>query len=247
MNYYFITGTSRGIGKAIAELLLEDENNFITGLSRNKIISHENYRHVSIDLGDLNSVKNFKFEQYSDANRVVLINNAGTLGKVGRMGKHRPDNIINSYNVNLLSPTILINSFINTYRDVKAEKIIINVSSGAGKHPIEAWGVYCASKAALDMLSRVIQEEQAVTGEGFRIVSIAPGVVDTKMQEEIRSSSPDEFSRRNDFISYQAQGHLLDPGHAASRFIEIISNLTKINEVIFSLKEYDASISKKIQ
>ena len=245
MNYYYITGTSRGIGKAIAELLLENETNLVIGLSRSNTISHRNYKHITIDLSDLNNVRNFEFENVGDSNRIVLINNAGTLGKVGRMGKHIADTIINTYNVNLLSPTILMNSFIRAYRDVEAEKIIINMSSGAGKHPIEAWGSYSASKAALDMLSKVIAEEQAVTGEGFRIASVAPGVVDTKMQEEIRSSSPEDFSRRNDFVEYQSQGNLLDTRIVAARYVEIISRLSKFNDIVFSLREYDTSISKQ--
>jgi len=245
MNHHYITGTSRGIGKAIAELLLEDETNRVIGLSRSNTISHRNYKHITIDLTDLNSLRNFEFEIAGDASRIVLINNAGTLGKVGRMGKHITDSIINSYNVNLLSPTILMNSFIRAYRKVKTEKIIINISSGAGKHPIEAWGVYCASKAALDMLSRVIAEEQVVTGEGFRIASIAPGVVDTKMQEEIRGNSPEDFSRRNDFVEYQSQGHLLDTCIVAAWYVEIISRLTKFKDIVFFLMEYDTSIRKQ--
>ena len=162
MNYYYITGTSRGIGKSLAELLLKDDKNFVTGFSRTCTLKHSNYRHVRLDLSDLEKVNKLNFPRHENAKRIVLINNSGYIGEIKRAGRLKHKTLIDTYSINLTSPTVLINKFINVYNDSSAEKIIFNVSSGAGRSPIDAASAYCASKAGLDMFSRVIAEEQKI-------------------------------------------------------------------------------------
>ncbi|RPI16267.1 MAG: SDR family NAD(P)-dependent oxidoreductase [Ignavibacteriae bacterium] len=247
MNYYYITGTSRGIGKAITEHLLEDEKNFVIGISRASTIFTHNYKHFPLDLSDVDAVKAFDFEHHDDAKKIVLINNAGDIIEIKRAGHHRDSTIIDSMNINLTSALILINKFMKTYSDVTGKKIIVNVSSGAGKHPVDAWSAYCAAKAGLDMFSQVVAEEQKITGGDFKIFSVAPGVVDTKMQEQLRKTDKNEFSRVDDFIEYKEKGKLYEPEFVASVFADIINNANKIDEVIFSVSDYAKSKSTKVK
>lgn len=237
MNHYFITGTSRGLGKALATGLLENETNRVTGLSRECTITHPHYRHVEIDLNDLGAVKNFTFEDHPGASRLVLINNAGTLGGVKPVGKADPDMIIQSYHVNLVAPSLLTNTFVRTYAEHSAEKFILNISSGAGKNPIDGWSTYCASKAAIDLYSRVIKEEQQHTENGFRIWSVAPGVVDTSMQEEIRSASPEDFKQLGRFVDYHITKQLAHPETVARKYFTIFDEPDHFQEVVFSVKD----------
>src|SRR5579872_6128150 len=158
MNYYFITGASKGLGKAIAEELLRKENNKVIGIARTNTIAHPHYSHHSLDLGDIDKLKrtiNSLSIDLTDATSIVLINNAGLLGQVGRIGEIASESIEEVVRVNITAPAILMNEFISRYRTYPCMKVIINVSSGAGKRPIDGWGAYCASKAALDMLSMV--------------------------------------------------------------------------------------------
>lgn len=239
MNYYYITGTSRGIGKAIAELLLQDENNFVTGISRSKSIEHKNYRHTTLDLTNLYEVRKFRFGNHDKAKRVCLINNSGAIGQVKPVGKLSNEQLISDYHLNLVAPSILINDFIATYKDVQAEKMIVNVSSGAGKNAIDGWGVYCASKAGLDMFSKVADAEQQLTAKyGFRIFAIAPGVVETQMQTDIRSVSKEDFSRLDDFLNYKNTGQLADPKVIAEKFMRIIDKHRSITGVVLSVKDF---------
>jgi benzil reductase ((S)-benzoin forming) len=53
-----------------------------------------------------------------------------------------------------------MNNFIKKYQTYTNKRTILNVSSGAGRHAIDAWSVYCASKSALDMISETINTEQ---------------------------------------------------------------------------------------
>jgi len=243
MNYYYITGTSSGIGKEIATRLLKHPTNKIIGISRKTTITHVNYKHVQLDLSNLDSVAGFKFFEHAEAHRICLINNAGTLGEVIKTGKLSTQTIIKSYNVNLVAPSILCNAFINFYNSSTAEKIILNVSSGAGKHPLDGWSVYCASKAALDMFTRVVDEEQKLTGANaankngpFKIMSVAPGKVDTPMQAEIRKSAKEDFSQVQYFIDAKMQNQLLSPEAVAQKYVELLENTSKAKEAVFSLK-----------
>lgn len=240
MNYYYITGTSKGIGKSIAEHLLKDKNNFVTGISRSSSIKKSNYRHVTLDLSDTGRAGKFNFPRHEEAEKIILINNSGYIGEIKRAGNHEDKTLIDSINVNLAAPVILINKFIKTYRDSAAKKIILNVSSGAARYPVDAWSAYCASKAGLDMFSRVIAEEQKFTRGGFKIISVGPGVVDTNMQKMLRESDENEFSRKSDFVAYKEKGQLYSTEYVSKKYIEILENINNINEIVFSIKEYES-------
>ena len=126
MNYYYITGASRGIGKAIAEALLKNENNVVHGISRNHHIDHPNYERHTLDLSNPDHAASFNFETHRDAGTIVLINNAGDVGELVKLGGLDNTKIVKDYNLNLVSPSILINNFIQVYRDHAAAKQIIN-------------------------------------------------------------------------------------------------------------------------
>ncbi|MGZ4033294.1 MAG: SDR family NAD(P)-dependent oxidoreductase [Bacteroidia bacterium] len=247
MNYYYITGTSRGIGKAFAEHLLENPANNVIGISRQRSIEHPNYRHFHLDLTDVNAVASFRFELHSNPEKIYLINNAGALGFIKPIGKLSADIIIKNYTLNLIAPSVLTNEFINCYDGTDAEKVIVNISSGAGKNPIDGWAVYCSSKAGIDMFSRVVDTEQKVRAEhpqdnihkGFKIFSIAPGVVNTEMQTNIRSADKEDFSRLEDFIGYKVNNQLSEPDAVSLKYIDLLSNLNSIKGVLSSIKDYD--------
>jgi benzil reductase ((S)-benzoin forming) len=247
LNYYYITGTSRGIGKAFAEYLLEDPSNHVIGISRQKTIEHPNYRHFFLDLTDINAVADFKFELHSNPQKIYLINNAGALGFIKPIGKLTAASIIASYTLNLIAPSVLTNAFIACYNTTDAEKVILTISSGAGKNPIDGWSVYCASKAGIDMFTRVVDVEQKLREKhpqesihnGFRIFSISPGVVNTQMQTEIRSASKEDFSRVEDFKAYKETDQLADPKNVSKKYFEILADITSIKDVLSAVKDYN--------
>ncbi len=247
MNYYYITGTSRGIGKALAEQLLENPSNLVIGMSRQRSIEHPNYSHFFLDLTDASAISDFRFELHANAQKIYLINNAGALGFIKPVGNLSSETIIKNYTLNLIAPSLLTNAFIECYNSTDAEKVILNISSGAGRKPVDGWAVYCASKSGLDMFSMVVDEEQKIRAtqpqenihKGFKIYSIAPGVVDTGMQEEIRNAKIGDFSRLEDFINFKVNNQLSEPKLVSKKIVDVLNNLTNIKAVLSSIKDYE--------
>lgn len=243
MRYFFITGSSKGIGKGLVERVLEEEDTEVHGFSRSSGVEHPRYHHHSADLGDVDwlakNVNNF-FPKLDSPGQIVLINNAGMLGDVKYMGDLDNTSYARLFNLNVTAPAMLMNEFIKAYREHTAEKLIINVSSGAGKYPVDGWSGYCASKAALDMLSQVAQTELLEKGLSghFKVYALAPGVVDTEMQGEIRQVSKENFSKLDKFIKYKKEGALDDARHTAEKFMELINNSSRFTDVIQDVRRY---------
>ncbi len=234
MNHYYITGSSSGIGKALAEELLKDEHHVVHGMARRQTIEHPRYRHTTMDFAWQEAVLNFSFEPHpDDTKRIVLVNNAGTLGDMGYLGEMRDEDIAASLNVNLLTPAVLTNKFLHQFAGHPAEKVIINITSGAATSAYDGWSIYCTSKAGVDMLTRVGVEERKYRHDGrTHILGIAPGVVDTQMQNQIRNSSELEFSRVEKFHQLKANNQLYRAEDVAKELAHIIANPNKVTEVI---------------
>ncbi|MCW8898828.1 MAG: SDR family NAD(P)-dependent oxidoreductase [Flavobacteriales bacterium] len=236
MDYFFITGSSKGLGKALTELLLTDKNNFVYGISRTNNINHEQFQHLKIDLADLDTVKQFQFPKLKNATSITLINNAGIVGDIKYLGNLDCDKIISTYNLNLITPTLLTNQLLKAYNN-GVKKLVLNISSGAGRNPIDGWSVYCATKAGLDMLSLVFKEEINNKSLNVTVLSLAPGIIDTSMQEVIRKADEANFSNIERFIEYKKNGDLADPTSTAKLIAKFISDKTLQEKTICSVRD----------
>ncbi len=242
MNCYYITGSSLGLGKAIAELLLKDNRNIVYGFSRTQSIYHNRYIHQTVDLRDFSQIENIKFQIPQNCEKIVLINNAGIIGDIKRNGHLNNLQIHNTFTVNTIAPAILCNQFLKTIIPLKISGLIINISSGAASYPIPSWSAYCASKAALDMYTRVLQEElneQYINH--IKAYSVYPGIIDTPMQEIIRSSNENDFSSKNRFVNYKNEGNLTSPELTARKILGIFTGETKINDVVIDIRDFEAN------
>ena len=227
----FITGTSKGIGKAIAELLLAN-NYLVFGFSRNNNIKHKNFTFIKIDLSNLDQVQKLQLPKVQ-SEEIILVNNAATIGEISPLHLKAENAIINEYNLNSITPTLLCKHFIQTYPTEK--KLILNISSGAANKAIASWSTYCATKSALDSLTAVIDEEKH---QNLKILSISPGVVDTNMQEEIRSSDPKNFPLHQNFVDYYANNELISPKLVALKLLEIIEKRDDFEGILLNLRDF---------
>lgn len=233
MNIYYITGASSGIGEAIAELLLEDSNNIVFGIARSRTIQHDRYKHFYIDLSTEWTDTIFKKPTFK-AEKIILINNAGSIGPIKPLQEHSEQEIKENYFLNIIAPTILCKQFISAFSESSSKCIVLNISSGAGKHPIHSWSTYCSSKSALDMLSMTADLEPS----NVKFYSVAPGIVDTPMQDDIRHADEKHFPELNRFIAYKNEGELSSPLDVAQKYVDFLNNSSKFKEVLYSVRDF---------
>ncbi|GKV69521.1 short-chain dehydrogenase [Sporosarcina sp. NCCP-2716] len=234
MEVYIISGASKGIGAACLQAL-EKQGKTAIGIARSNPDNRELFE--ELDLTDRDSRKGViarLLAPFKDkGSTFTLINNAGTVEPVGKTGMLSAEETRLAVELNLTAPLELANQFIECLAGMDVKKQIVNISSGAGRNALEGWGVYCATKAALDRFSEVVRLEQQREELPVGIVSIAPGIIDTGMQETIRSSGEDGFPALGKFIEYKETGQLSSPEETASRLLSWIGreDLTKADVI----------------
>jgi benzil reductase ((S)-benzoin forming) len=248
-NKVLITGTSRGIGEALAIKFL-NEGWEVNGFSRHKNDSIKKsfkkkglYQETTGDLSNVKDVRRFLKKsigeiESAEYEKIVLINNSGVLEPIKPIRESEIEEMIYNLKVNILGTASITNLFMSELKEISLQKIIINVSSGAGKNPYPSWGSYCASKAAIDMLTQCIQIEEKEYKNPCKIYSIAPGVVETQMQETIRSKSIEDFPLVNKFIELKETGKLVDAKVVAGKFFGFVEKEHEYKgNIIFNIND----------
>lgn len=249
MRYFIITGTSRGLGEAIAARLIAKDasvfciarhrNRNLDALARKRGAGLEQYE---FDLGEPGKTgalmkRTFGRIDAGVAESIALINNAGMIEPVRPAERCTESEIERNIAVNLVAPMALSSAFIRHTADAPGKKMIINISSGAGKHPYRGWSAYCSAKAAIDMFTRCVGLEQGGKNP-VRIVSFAPGIVDTDMQRKIRETDESDFADRKRFVEYKEGGMLSAPDAVARRVVELLSG-TPEQGGIYDIRDFD--------
>ncbi len=235
---YIITGTGKGLGKALAKVLLAD-NHTVTGISRTQSVEHDNYTHITLDLQDIDKVSTFNFPaDVSNFSSVTLINNAGIIGDIHHVGHLNNAEIAATFTVNTIAPAILMNNFMRQYQSFEGKKTILNISSGAGKTAIDGWSAYCASKAAIDMFSLVAAKEIELDTADIQVFALSPGIIDTDMQHQIRNADNQGFSEVERFKAYKENNELATPEETAKKIAWFLQHQEQFNEVLVSVRDF---------
>lgn len=235
-----LTGHSKGLGRAILDTYLEKDEFEVIAVSRTKLdLPNPNLTEISLDFGELEVLENelsslFPAGEYEE---ILLINNAGWIGEIKPVGSLQVKNMRTQININLLAPMYITNAFVSAYKDSTAKKIICNISSGAASKPMEGWGEYCSTKAAIAMFTMVAAKENS--SSQFRFFSVAPGIVDTQMQEEIRQADELDFPQIERFKSYKDNGDLSSPESVASKISYLLANENEFQDVIQDVRNFD--------
>ena len=222
---YIVTGTTRGIGKALVSEILR-RGHWLFSLSRAADAVKGQWRNYHCDLGDPGQVQavmgrvldDIPYERCGDA---VLINNAGVLTPIGPLDTADCSGIDNALQVNLMAPLRLMALFIGAAGRMRGDRRIINITSGAGRHPYAGWAHYCAAKAAVNMLTRCTALDQRRRSTPVNISALEPGVVATEMQVDIRRADDSDFPDRPRFVRLAESGGLLAPEAVARLILEL--------------------------
>jgi benzil reductase ((S)-benzoin forming) len=221
MNLYIVTGTTTGLGEALAARIALDPDNDLIALARAPDGPIPGGARFEVDLADTAALdkaldrveERIRGRRYGKA---VLINNAGIVAPVAPLERADPREIERNLAVNLVAPMLLMGRFLRATEAAAPLRRIINISSGAGRRPISGWGAYCAAKAGLDMATRVVALEAQARSLRVEAVSLAPGVIDTPMQGAVRGASVQDFADVERFRRMKEEGALRPPMDVAA-------------------------------
>lgn len=231
MHLSIVTGASRGLGLAITEQLLA-EGHHVLALSRQppggSAASAKNLTAWSVDLADPAPVAQRLHEWLlaqaaSQPLSVSLINNAGVVPAPGPLEATAVAELSQALRVNLEAPLLLSSLFLRATAGWKVPRKLLLVSSGLGRSAMAGSALYCASKAGMDHLARSLALEQAVLPNGAQVVSLAPGIIDTDMQVQLRGADPAQFPEQARFAAMKDEGRLDSPAQAAAKLLSYLA------------------------
>ncbi|MCI4394314.1 hypothetical protein PGIGA_G00167310 [Pangasianodon gigas] len=233
-----ITGASKGFGRCLAKeisaLLKPGSMLILVARSGEKLQELEEdlssdrdglvIRCVVADLGQKDGVERVIREARktpsSDINSLFLFNNAGSLGDVSRYvrGFTDMDEVDRYLSMNVSSALCLTAGILQVFPGhVGLRRCVVNVSSLCALQPFPSWVLYCTGKAARDMMFRVLAKEEPE----LRVLSYAPGPLDTDMQLHARSNTADDNIRKST-TAMHAEGRLLTCEESVGKLIKVM-------------------------
>ena len=223
-----VTGGGRGIGRATALLLAQcgarvvvtARSSEIDTVAAEIVAAGGDALAVPADVAREDHVRRL-VDNAGDVD--ILVNNAGVIWPIALLAEADPEAWSGSIAINLTGVFL-------TMRAVLPGMIardwgrIVNVSSGAARGTTAGWSAYSAAKAGVEAMTSVTSRELA--DRDIRVVGVRPGIVDTEMQVEIRSSGEEQFTRENvdRFRGYKERGLLRPPEHPARLIVWLLGD-----------------------
>ncbi len=230
MHLTILTGASRGLGRAIAEQRLQPGHRLLT-ISRTPcdLVAPAGAEHLawSQDLADSVAAA-ARLEAWlgtqdgATVASATIIHNAGVLSRLAPLSANGAEELARALRVDLEAPMVLTAAFLRATASWRGPRKVLLVSSGLGRFAMAGSASYCAAKAGMDHLARALALEEAALPNGAKVVSLAPGVIDTDMQVQLRSADPAEFANRQRFLDMQASGQLVSPADGARRVLAFL-------------------------
>jgi benzil reductase ((S)-benzoin forming) len=232
-HLYIITGASRGMGLALAEQLNVSGNQLLcisrkenAALQAKATQSNVPLEQWQLDLShSIDAAKKlrewFAMPQNSASSfaSATLINNAGVIANIGPLSDAEPADLAHALRVGLEAPMQLTAAFLKSTESWAVPKKVLNISSGLGRRALASQAAYCAAKAGMDHYTRSVALDEALKANGAKVCSLAPGVIDTDMQIQLRGATDANFPDKAGFVAMKEKGQLSTPEQAAAKLI----------------------------
>ncbi len=225
-----LTGASRGLGLALAQALLARGHRVLAISRRVPALPPQpdgRLVHWAADLAEPAPVAErlaawLAAQAPQALASATLINNAAVVATPAPLSAQPGGELAQALRVGLEAPLLLTAAFLRATADWPLPRRVLLISSGLGRRAMAGQAPYCAAKAGLDHLARAVALEEAARPGGARIVSLAPGVIDTDMQQQLRAADPALFPERQRFVALQADGLLDTPAGAAAKVLRLL-------------------------
>ncbi|MEH7110102.1 (S)-benzoin forming benzil reductase [Bacillus sp. JJ1764] len=234
MKYAIVTGASKGLGEAIAKRMI-NEKIAVVSVSRTEndrlkkwaLEKGVDYIHLSCNLSLEKEVQEVFMEIahlifQNDPNELLIFNNAGVIEPIHTVGNLDQTPIMRNIQINLIAPIYITNLFLGKAQQTDTKVQVINITSGAAVRPIEGWSIYCSSKAGLNMFTQTAAQEQKELNTHHKIIAFSPGIMDTDMQAQIRSSSEDAFKELEKFKEFKEKNMLRKTDVVADALVNLV-------------------------
>ncbi len=217
-----VTGATRGLGAGLASAFAARGLRLgLCARTRPEVPPEATAVTKRADVTDPGAVDDLARATVDAFGRIDLwINNAGLLDPIGPLADADAKAIDRQLSVNLLGVVHGSATFARHVRSRSGGGVLVNISSGAAMTPYRGWAAYCAAKAATDMLTAVVAEEEA--DAGLRAYAVAPGLVDTDMQRLIRAAPSDRLPKGDRFRRAQKTGSFNTPDWVARHLIDLL-------------------------
>jgi NAD(P)-dependent dehydrogenase (short-subunit alcohol dehydrogenase family) len=216
-----ITGASSGVGAGLAEEFSRAGVQLGLCARRPPVLPDgDGVVARQLDVTDLAAVEAFCAEVAAEFGPIDLwINNAGLLGPVMPLRDTDPAEIAPVLDVNVMGVIHGSRTFIRHRRAVGGGGVLVNISSGAAQQAPASWLAYGASKAAVDNLTNVVQLEER--DSGLRAYAIAPGMMESGMQVQLRATPAEQFPAKQRFLDAKEHNLFNSPAWVARHILDI--------------------------
>lgn len=230
----WISGASAGIGAALASAVPFPDARVIDLSRRGGTVEH--FRADLSDPSDWKRVEQHFAAELAgfDGERVVFVHNAGTVVPIGPAAAVDADAYTRAVLLNSAAPQVLGRAFLRATAELDCEKHLVMLSSGAARNPYPGWSAYNAGKAAVEQWVRTVGAEE----NGCRVIAVAPGVVDTAMQGDIRAVDERAFPAVERFRDLKRSGGLITAEQAAQGIWSLLDRRLDSGTVL-DLRDHD--------
>ncbi|AYM96583.1 SDR family NAD(P)-dependent oxidoreductase [Acidovorax sp. 1608163] len=228
---FILTGASRGMGLAMAQQLLKPHHTVVciarhsnpdlTAAAMASDVALEQWQQdLSRGQAAAEHLRTWLKKQAPDAfTSATLINNAGVIPRITPLSDSDPADLANALRVGLEAPMQLTAAFLHATADWAVPRKVLNISSGLGRRAMASQAAYCAAKAGMDHFTRCLALDEAAKPHGAKVCSLAPGVIDTDMQVQLRGAPTADFPDAPNFAHLKSGGLLTSPADAATRVL----------------------------
>lgn len=239
MDLIFVSGASSGIGAALTAHLSPMPDVAVATFSRSEV---DTGHHLSVDLSnpaEWSSVAGWMASAADEVRPTALwfFHCAATLNPIGFAGEVDADAYTSNVLLNSASPQVLGDRFIALAKRLDVPAVMVQISSGAATKPYPGWSSYCAAKAAVDHWTRTVGAELENRGQPITVVSVAPGVVETPMQAEIRGMHESDFPNVQRFRDLESEGILRSPEEVAQDLWALATRGDLTNGAVLDLRD----------
>lgn len=234
-HLYILTGASRGMGLAMARQLLEPGHSLVCISRQANAELAQAARAADVpltqwtqDLADGEGASErlrswLAAQKPGQWQHATLINNAAALPRIAPLSQTHVHDLATVLRVGLEAPMQLCAAFLGATEGWGVPRRVLNISSGLGRRAMASQSAYCAVKAGMDHFTRCLALEEELKPQGAKVCSLAPGVIDTDMQVQLRGAQAHDFPDQPRFAQLKERGLLSSPQEAAASVLAYLA------------------------